>query len=1140
MGLSNVILFWLFSLICICGSRGASVAISSPSEADSPHQQDEVASSPANITPPKIVLAPDPVPLPTVQPSLPKAAPPEGGDFQASPPAPAIVPPPIVQPSLPKAPPPEGGDFKASPPAPAIVPPPIVQPSIPKATPPQGGTVQASPPTPAIISPQTVQPSLPDAPPPQGGDLQASPPTPAIVSPPIVPPLLPKAPPPQGGEFQSPPAPAILPPPTVQPSLPETPPPQQRDSQASPPAANAPPRFQPSIPNSPPPQGSDFQASPPASNSQVAVPPPTARRIAPANLPALQPSTGNPIPSRTPAPAQRNVAANPPTEQPSIGKAPPSSALAPGHAMSPVSTKPNKNRTSSASPTPKESTRDNISPAYSSHIKGSPLISPMPQHIPQKPSNDAKAPANAPATPSAERSHISPSASSKLRPHQQRSRKGAPNPDIAPLSPPPTISDPSPLSSPTGDERPNKSSSTSPSISLPAKPTEAPAQSVMTLPPPPPNLDCNYLACQDPWTDPIIGSPCTCVLPIKVGLRLSMALYAFFPLVSDFAQEIGSGLKMAQQQVRVMGANVAEEQSDKTVVLVHLVPAQIRFDNATAFSTYEGFWTKQVPLKEKLFGDYEVLYVLYPGLPASPPSAPENLGFGGTFGSDRNSRTMKPLGVDVGEKPRNRKNNASVIAVVVVSCLIALTIFTVVAWMLLLRRRGSSNSSPRRLLAQSLRPTFGNSSGTGHMLLPKHTSASSSFRSSLATYSGQAKTYKLAEIERATNYFDNSRILGEGGFGCVYRGILDDETHVAVKVLKRFDGQGEREFLSEVEMLGRLHHRNLVKLTGICVEENARCLVYELIPNGSVESHLHGADKQARLLDWSMRMKIALGAARGLAYLHEDSSPCVIHRDFKSSNILLDHDFTPKVSDFGLARTALDEGNMHISTRVMGTFGYVAPEYAMTGHLLVKSDVYSYGVVLLELLTGRKPVDMSQPSGQENLVTWARPLLTNVDDLKQIIDPELGPDVPFDRIAKAAAIASMCVQPEVAHRPSMSEVVQALKLVCNLSDEYKDYGTCSHELMVHAARILGNGSGIEAERILLSEMFSSPPVYNNYNGEIGVDAYGSGSFRRYNSSGPLVTGKSRKFWQRLRSSTGSMSDHGTSFGFDTRSEGSDQ
>ncbi|KAK4773429.1 hypothetical protein SAY87_028448 [Trapa incisa] len=163
-------------------------------------------------------------------------------------------------------------------------------------------------------------------------------------------------------------------------------------------------------------------------------------------------------------------------------------------------------------------------------------------------------------------------------------------------------------------------------------------------------------------------------------------------------------------------------------------------------------------------------------------------------------------------------------------------------------------------------------------------------------------------------------------------------------------------------MLSRLHHRNLVKLMGICIEGRRRCLIYQLVHNGSVESHLHGAEKNMRPLDWDARMKIALGAARGLAYLHEDSNPRVIHRDFKASNVLLEDDFTPKVSDFGLAREATG-GNQHISTRVMGTFGYVAPEYAMTGHLLVKSDVYSYGVVLLELLTGRKPVDMSQPQG---------------------------------------------------------------------------------------------------------------------------------------------------------------------------------
>ncbi|KAF5956945.1 hypothetical protein HYC85_004170 [Camellia sinensis] len=292
-------------------------------------------------------------------------------------------------------------------------------------------------------------------------------------------------------------------------------------------------------------------------------------------------------------------------------------------------------------------------------------------------------------------------------------------------------------------------------------------------------------------------------------------------------------------------------------------------------------------------------------------------------------------------------------------------------------------------------------------------SASMPFSSSLLAYTGTAKMFSLNDIERATDNFDASRILGEGGFGLVYSGILDDKRKVAVKVLKRDDHQGSCEFLAEVEMLSRLHHRNLVKLIGICAEDHTRCLVYELVPNGSVESHLHGVDKEAAPLDWGARMKIALGAAR-------------------------EHDFTPKVSDFGLARTALDEGNKHISTHVMGTFGYLAPEYAMTGHLLVESDVYSYGVVLLELLTGRKPVDLSQPPGQENLVTWARALLTTREGLETIIDPYLKSDIPFDSTAKVAAIVSMCVQPEVSHRPFMGEVVQALKLVCNELDETKE------------------------------------------------------------------------------------------------------
>ncbi|CAA6655357.1 unnamed protein product [Spirodela intermedia] len=279
--------------------------------------------------------------------------------------------------------------------------------------------------------------------------------------------------------------------------------------------------------------------------------------------------------------------------------------------------------------------------------------------------------------------------------------------------------------------------------------------------------------------------------------------------------------------------------------------------------------------------------------------------------------------------------------------------------------------------------------------------------STIITCAPSVKTFSLAELESATDKFSSERLLGEGGFGRVYNGAL-------------VNGSGDREFISEVGMLCQLNHRNLVKLIGICIDGRTRCLVYEFIQNGSVESHLHGADRTRGPLEWNTRLKIALGAARGLAYLHEDSNPCVVHCDFKASNVLLEDDFTPKVSDFGLARDA-SEGIQHISSRFMGTFGgsspcrYVAPEYAMTGHLMVKSDVYSFGVVLLELLSGR--------------MSLGRPLLTSRRGLERLVDPSLAGDYDFDDMARVAAIASLCVHPEVLQRPFMGEVVQALKLV---------------------------------------------------------------------------------------------------------------
>ncbi|EOX95284.1 Kinase superfamily protein isoform 2 [Theobroma cacao] len=327
------------------------------------------------------------------------------------------------------------------------------------------------------------------------------------------------------------------------------------------------------------------------------------------------------------------------------------------------------------------------------------------------------------------------------------------------------------------------------------------------------------------------------------------------------------------------------------------------------------------------------------------------------------------------------------------------------------------------------------------------------------------------ELKEATNNFAPASILGEGGFGRVFKGVLSDGTAVAIKRLTSGGAQGDKEFLVEVEMLSRLHHRNLVKLVGYYSSRDSsqNLLCYELVPNGSLEAWLHGPLGVNCPLDWDTRMKIALDAARGLAYLHEDSQPCVIHRDFKASNILLENNFHAKVADFGLAKQAPEGRTNCLSTRVMGTFGYVAPEYAMTGHLLVKSDVYSYGVVLLELLTGRTPVDMSQPSGQENLVTWARPILRDKDRLEELADPRLGGKYPKEDYVRVCTIAAACVAPEASQRPTMGEVVQSLKMVQRVT-EYQD-----SMLSISNNRPNQRQSSTTFESDETSSMFSSGP-----------------------------------------------------------------
>ncbi|AED91858.1 putative serine/threonine-protein kinase PBS1 RLK-Pelle-RLCK-VIIa-1 family [Arabidopsis thaliana] len=303
-----------------------------------------------------------------------------------------------------------------------------------------------------------------------------------------------------------------------------------------------------------------------------------------------------------------------------------------------------------------------------------------------------------------------------------------------------------------------------------------------------------------------------------------------------------------------------------------------------------------------------------------------------------------------------------------------------------------------------------------------------------------AHTFAFRELAAATMNFHPDTFLGEGGFGRVYKGRLDSTGQVvAVKQLDRNGLQGNREFLVEVLMLSLLHHPNLVNLIGYCADGDQRLLVYEFMPLGSLEDHLHDLPPDKEALDWNMRMKIAAGAAKGLEFLHDKANPPVIYRDFKSSNILLDEGFHPKLSDFGLAKLGPTGDKSHVSTRVMGTYGYCAPEYAMTGQLTVKSDVYSFGVVFLELITGRKAIDSEMPHGEQNLVAWARPLFNDRRKFIKLADPRLKGRFPTRALYQALAVASMCIQEQAATRPLIADVVTALSYLANQAyDPSKD------------------------------------------------------------------------------------------------------
>ena len=303
---------------------------------------------------------------------------------------------------------------------------------------------------------------------------------------------------------------------------------------------------------------------------------------------------------------------------------------------------------------------------------------------------------------------------------------------------------------------------------------------------------------------------------------------------------------------------------------------------------------------------------------------------------------------------------------------------------------------------------------------------------------GGARSFTFKELAAATKNFREVNMIGKGGFSCVYKGRLYSGQVVAIKKLNPDGHQGNQEFLVEVLMLSVFHHPNIVTLIGYSTSGDQRLLVYEYMPMGSLEDHLYDLEPAQSPLSWNTRMKIAVGASRGIEYLHCKISPSVIYRDLKSANILLDRDFSPKLYDFGLAKVGPVGNKTHVSTRIMGTYGYCAPEYAMSGKLTIKSDIYCFGVVLLELITGRKAIDLSQPQGEQYLVAWARPYLKDPTKFGHLVDPLLRGKYPKSCLSYALAITEMCLNEEANRRPQIGDVVVAFEYIYTQSKSYEE------------------------------------------------------------------------------------------------------
>ncbi|KAK1303465.1 putative receptor-like protein kinase [Acorus calamus] len=380
-----------------------------------------------------------------------------------------------------------------------------------------------------------------------------------------------------------------------------------------------------------------------------------------------------------------------------------------------------------------------------------------------------------------------------------------------------------------------------------------------------------------------------------------------------------------------------------------------------------------------------------------------------------------------GPMPINNKNSVSIVVVIVPTVIggVVLLGLLISAVLIVCRRRMSSKKTDP---SHKWMPNNSHNTSSG---LTEETVDSVSPNANLSIQ------ISLANVKHATNGFDKHLVIGSGGFGKVYKGVLRDGTRVAVKRAARGSEQGFREFRAEVHLLSRIRHRHLVSLVGYCEERAEMVLVYEFMENGTLKDHLHGSGgdaARARCMSWKQRLEVCIGSARGLHYLHtESSSNAIIHRDVKSSNILLTEDYTAKVSDFGLSREGPLHGKDHVTTAVKGSFGYFDPEYFRTQRLTTKSDVYSFGVVLLEVLCARPVIDLALEREQVNLVEWAM-RWQRKGSLERVMDPRLVGKVGANSLRKFGETVEGCLAERGEERPSMGDVLWNLEYALQMQE----------------------------------------------------------------------------------------------------------